>query len=571
VPLSVPFINLAGHTPEARRRRYETGRSGCYIVPYSLLSVKDTLDMLAAIDPDTVIADECHNLKDPKTARTKCWRHLMSEREREYVAMSGTITSKGIEDFRPQINYALGEGSPLPLSVGMATAWSKTIDANAVILGDHQTGPMQPLVDWANSHLIREGRMAKLFGKPTPKPKLLRPTVSGIREAFQMRMNSAPGVVSSPDSVVKASVSIENHEFTWDEGPEWDTLAGLMAQCKDAFLTPNGDEIEHAIHVFKWMIELCAGFYNELVWPEPEALAKRKKISEGEALAALSSAKHAHKLHQFFAKEQRLFFDYSPPYLATPMQVGLAISQGKTKEMPGKMLAAHSLWQNAVADAEARHGFLVERDKHQVRVCDFRMQAAVRWAQNMFAKHGSALLWVYHREVAVWLAELCRAAGLPTVLCQAGANAEIKAQFDPDTGRADSVVIASIRAHGTGKNLQKAPAQLFVQWPRDAKHAEQTLGRVHRNRVEEFRDHVTINSMNVLPYDHVLFAACLNDAVYQHQASNRRKMVYATYDPMPRIFSPEFLRAAGTSSKDLTRQQRDMLIDKFGDDWETQI
>ena len=48
-------------------------------------------------------------------------------------------------------------------------------------------------------------------------------------------------------------------------------------------------------------------------------------------------------------------------------------------------------------------------------------------------------------------------------------------------------------------------------------------------------------------------------------------MVYATYDPMPRIFAPEFLKARGASPAELNPRQRAMLSDTFGDDWETQI
>ena len=66
-------------------------------------------------------------------------------------------------------------------------------------------------------------------------------------------------------------------------------------------------------------------------------------------------------------------------------------------------------------------------------------------------------------------------------------------------------------------------------------------------------------------------AACLNDAIYQHQTDSDRKMVYADYDPLPRIFSPAFLRARGARPQMLNDKQRDMLTDKFGTDWETQI
>ena len=178
---------------------------------------------------------------------------------------------------------------------------------------------------------------------------------------------------------------------------------------------------------------------------------------------------------------------------------------------------------------------------------------------------------MHNREIGKWLIDALKAADVTAIACPAGANEAITDLFNPDTGTNDAIAVSSIKSHGTGKNLQKAGAQLFLQWPRDAKQAEQTLGRVHRNRVEEFRDHVTITSMNVLPYDHMLVGACLVDAVYQHQTGSRRKMVYATYDPMPRIFTPEFLKARGAKTSLLNPRQRAMLEDTFGDDWEDQI
>ena len=48
-------------------------------------------------------------------------------------------------------------------------------------------------------------------------------------------------------------------------------------------------------------------------------------------------------------------------------------------------------------------------------------------------------------------------------------------------------------------------------------------------------------------------------------------MVYADYDPMPRIFTPEFLKARGAGVELLNARQRAMLEDKFGEDWEDQI
>lgn len=570
IPLSVPFIIIGGRSPKARRSYYKSERRGCYIVPYSLLSVRDTLEMLEWIDPDLVIADECHNLRDRGTARVKRWLHMMHERERELVAMSGTITSKTIEDYRFLINLALKEHSPLPQSPQMALAWSRVLDAGAVVNHECQTGPLEPLVDWANLRLAED---------PTNKT-ILRPTVSDMREAFTLRLHSAPGVSASPDSAIKASISFENkaldgrpwyeHGEFWKKYDGWDRLAFLMDQVQRDYVTPDGDEINHAIHIFKWMVELGSGFYNELVWPTVEMVVKKHAVTETVAREVLAHFKDAHGLHQHYNKLSRRFFEHSPAGIDTPMEVARQINQHPDR-LPEELVAAYVEWNEEVAAGVERFGFQIERYSRAVRVCSFKIDLAYQWAAHMFERHGSALVWVSNREMGRWAVEYFTAKGLPTLACPAGANTQIKAQFDPDTGKPDRVVVASIKAHGTGKNLQQVPAQLFLQWPREAKKSEQVLGRVHRNRVEEFRDNVVVNTLHLLPYDHVLLGACLVDTVYQHQTGSRRKLVYGNWDPMPKIFSPEFLKARGAPTFMLNQRQRSMLEEKFGNNWESQL
>lgn len=577
--ISVPFIVLGGKQPKERKLYYESGRKGCYIIPYSLLSTRDTMDMLEAIDPDLVIADECHNLKDRKTARTKRWMAMMNYRERELVAMSGTITSKSIEDYRHLIDLALKDGSPLPRSGAMAHGWSRVLDSGSVITDQHQAGPLEPLVSWANERRIEQRRAEPDLAK-RDAIQHLRLTVSDLREAFTNRMQSAPGVVSSPDSEIKASVSIEGRNekgIPWaDEGKFWESregwanLDGHMRKVKDEWQTPNGDEIEHAIHTFKWMVELGSGFYNELVWPLPDWVMDHHGVTEVGARCAIADAQQAHALQQCYHKELRNFFEVSPPGLDTPMVVALVINQ-RPQDVPAELVVKYHMWKDAENAARSNSGFLVERLSNAVRVCDFKIQRAVTWAAHAMKNYGSAIIWVHNREIGKWTVDALSAAKIPVVACPAGANEAILDLFNPENGTANAVAVASIRSHGTGKNLQRAGAQLFLQWPRDAKQAEQALGRVHRNGVEHFADHVTVTTMNVLPYDHVLFGACLVDAVYQHQTGSRRKMVYATYDPMPKIFSPEFLKARGASTKSLTPRQLEMMEDKFGEDWSSQI
>jgi len=549
VNLSLPLHRLGGQPAAMRKRIYEAKRKGLYIVPYSLLSVKDTLDMLEAVDPDLVIADEVHNLKNRSAARTKRlfgWRDWRNEQGRmpRFVGMSGTITSKSIDDYHHLITWALGEGSPLPRTGALAYAWSQVIDSGGTCAGEFQTGPLRPLVRWAQQNFSGE---------------VFRDTISDFRRAFKLRLTSAPGVVSTGDAEIGTSLIIETLDCV-KPGTE---LQGLMIRVKEDSLTPNGDEIDHAIHNFKWLNELSAGFYNELVWPEIERICARTDMTPAKATAALKKAKEHHTRRQMYHKELRGFLDRAPLGMDTPMEVARQINQHPKKLDPVLVMAYDNM---KVVEQESieEFGILIEREGRIQRVDPYKINNAIKWAK---AVKGGAILWFWHNGVGSWLRDAAQEAGLDFLYCPAGnqGNEDII-----EEANADKIIIASMGAHGTGKNLQHFQSQLFVQWPRDAKLAEQVLGRLHRNGQQA--DEITANRYDANAFDTVNFAATLNDSVYIHQSTGQRqKLVYATHNPMPRIFSPEFLREQGADPTMLTPEQRAAMEDLFGNDWEDQI
>ena len=104
----------------------------------------------------------------------------------------------------------------------------------------------------------------------------------------------------------------------------------------------------------------------------------------------------------------------------------------------------------------------------------------------------------------------------------------------------------------------------MIQWPRPAKTAEQLIGRLHRQGQKA--DEIEVRTCLTLDFDHMLFGACLNDALYIHQTTGtEQKMVYGSYIPMPKIFPPAVLIEAGAKGvKQLTSEQLKILEDKFG-------
>lgn len=548
VPLAVPFHLLAGRPAAARKAFADSNYPGCYVLPYSLLSQPDCLYLWEQIHPGLVIADEAHRLRNPRAARTKRVMDFVEQAEPWFVPLSGTMTNKGLFDYQHLIRPALRDQSPLPRLHGMVFLWDGVVNSKAGHSADGDgVHSMKPLVRWAQEQ--------------APDQKFPLEETETYRRAFRMRLLSAPGVVATGDNEIGVSLQVVNEEVEPSQGHE--QVVELIRQVREDFLTPNGDEIEHAFHCHKWEQELTAGFYYKLAWPDAPTLAARRAISVGEAAEILERAKLWHAATQKMHRLMREFFKTSPPGLDTPLELGRSMAQHAGKHVPPELYDA---WCDQKAlDFLGRP----ERDRSVVRVCDYKIQHAVRWVQRM-ASEGArgGLLWFYHQEMGDWLAEELAKAGREPLLCKAGANQEILSVGDPKSGgKGDRWTAASLTSHGEGKNLQAFQHQLYVQWPRDAKVIEQSLGRTHRNGQEA--DELVVHTCRTNEADDVNFAAGLNDAIYTCQTAGvKQKIIFCGHDPLPKIFSPEFLRERGTNAKMLSKEQRQMLKERFSYDKE---
>jgi len=537
VPMSIPFHFLAGRGASARRSIVESGAAGVYVYPYSLLSASDAVELLEAIQPELVIADEVHNLKNPKAARTKRLLHFLRELSPrpQLVGMSGTITAKTIGDYHHLASLALREHSPLPRSASMAFFWGQILNADADAPTGYAKGLLSPIIGWARAHF--------------PTETFRQDQTESYRRAYRHRLVSAPGVTATGDEQIGVSLRLENIEFP---GPGTELLE--LIRGVEEGLTPQGEPIDHAMHGFKWLYELSFGFYNSLLWPTEEELMKNRKISQPEAELLLVRARMHLRAVQDYHKFLREFFKNAPLGLDTPREVGRSISMHGSQYVGSAMAA---LW-NAVkaADFEGRP----ERYNKPVRVDDFKIRQLVSWAKE----YGRGLVWIFHQEAGKWLMESMALADFPALYAPAGADDLIENVGDPGRGgKGDAVVVASMSSHGTGRNLQAFQNQIFGQWPRPAHLAEQTIGRTHRNGQEA--DELVVHTLMNLTFDHINRAACLQDAIYIQQTTGaRQKIVYADYDPMPVIYSPEFLREQGATPEMLNREQRDMLASLFG-------
>jgi len=552
ISINAPFYWLAGRTAPKRMLLAKSKKAGCYVVSYSLLSGAQGAEIIDAIEPDLIIGDEIHSIASANvSARGRRFKAAVTKFDPQLVGLSGTITKKSPRDYHHLVTHALQENSFMPRPNAIAEEWAKVIDCNASNLDEFhsnsvpQPGPIKPLIEWAKKNFPAEKFPNNLVG---------------FRAAYNKRMITCPGVVASNGEQLGVSLRISNVKITKDEKENskgWDELKRLVKQLINKWIAPNGDEIDHAMHIWRWRYELEGfGFYNNLFWPEAEKVAARKKLSIPDATDILDRSKHHHELHQEYMKTLRRWIGRrATKGLDTPFLIAGDMFRNADKHV------GHTLYKSWSDMREANFDGILEREKAVVRVCDFRINKVMEWAKEWHKNNPNkgAIIWFQNKGVSEWLKEAFLHADLPMLYCPAGKAG--KANLE-DRKQGDKFAIASIKSYHKGLNLQyHHDTEYFAQWPREAHIAEQSIGRTHRN--EQPSDEVRVFQSICSEFDKVLFASCINDAAYIHQTSQKQKLIYADYDERPAILPYSVLIEWGTMAQQLDRSSEQLLKDKF--------
>ena len=521
---SCPVHFVCGVSKAKRLQIAASQRRGLYITSYSLLSAGGANELLNEISPACILCDEAHNIAGNRSsARSKVFRRYVDAHLPQAAALSGTLTKKSPTDYHYLAKITLGQNNFLPNSYTLTEAWALVLDSNAATLSEMgqvpPTGPIMPLVSWVKEEFPKEKVSDNLLG---------------FRRSLKVRMQSTPGVVISEGSGYGGSLLIENNKIpkeTIEKTEGYERMAELLEKLEKpgGWLTPGGDEIEHAMHVWKWRYEIeGAGFYNDLYWPEAETVARRKGCSVREAADFVEKSKESHALHNLYNAELRAFLkDHSIPGLDSPYQVGQDMYRHGAEHVPQGMFMSWKQWKDSIFKE------IVERDSRAVRVCPFKINACVDYVKQMRKadRDKGLLVWWHHQAVGAWITEALKEAGIDAVNCIAGAK--FNEYLKDSRVLKGKVLCCSVNAHGTGKNLQHGfDSAYYLQWPRDAVQAEQSIGRVHRKGQES--DEVQIVTCHSTRFDEVTFSATLNDSAYISQTMGRQKLLYATYNPLPK-------------------------------------
>jgi len=226
-----------------------------HIVSYQALGRVSGAGTLENLNPDLIICDEGHKLKNKRAAVTKrVSRFVHDHPETRMVILTGTISKRSLHDFAHLLAWTLKLRTPLPRHYNELEAWALAIDErpNAIM------PPLHP------------GAILKLATDEDTGPPTQR-----ARTAVRRRINDTPGVVTASGTGCDVSLRVQGHivETSGQTAAAFETLRAKWE-------TPDGWPVSDGFAIWRYARELSLGFYYR--WdprPPEDWLAARKTWS----------------------------------------------------------------------------------------------------------------------------------------------------------------------------------------------------------------------------------------------------------------------------------------------------
>lgn len=448
------------------------------------LSRAEFAHILTNKKPDLIIADEGHCLRHLTSARTKRFvRYFQWAEEANHsvklVVMSGTLSIRSIKDYEHLSRICLRENSPLPFDSEELQQWATVLDAH-MDAGLSATNALVPLVP---SEQFKS--FAQAFGSDTTAG-----LQTNLREVFQRRLRTNPGIVSTSESSVSCSLNLHlwrqcgvdsevvKHLNELDEHPDH---YGLLPPTE--VMGPES----YADYISNFKIEkanqLMHGFYYQWDWPggqpDMEYVDARSRWAQ-----VLSDELHSN---------HRAGYD-------SPALVVKSIEEGRNSNQD--LIDAWGRWKVQSQKPEP--------PKKVVWISDYLIDLILQW--NVKHSGSERIIWVDYDVFGVELAK-----ALTVDYYGAGSSVPV-----------DSPAIASRRAHGTGQNLQTYSCNLVVSSTLNGAEWEQLLGRTHRQgqKEDEVSAHILLHTDR---YKRKWLDALAEAKYLQESLGQKQKILYATH------------------------------------------
>ena len=466
--------NLAGG------RRFTPGRPLIHVVTYHELQNEKAAGLLEAIRPDTFIGDEVQNLKSASGPRcTRFRRYFEKYPATRFAGWSGSLTKRSLHDFAHLSEFALKQNSPLPLKESEVRKWAAAIDPGVTFRPD-------------------PGVLAE-FGLP-------------VREGFKKRLLETPGVVGTRENALDTSLVFHERKVDVPKAVT-DMLRAVRGEKK----RPDGEELITPMDVAKSAREVACGFYYRWRWVKGET----KQIQTDWLF-----------YRSLWHRELRDMLGKPREHLDSP----LLLTKAAIRWYNGGCSVCHreALEEHAAGCENAQTALLWESDcwldwkrvretaqpiTEPVWVDDFLVNDAADWGRK-----NVGIIWYLHDAYGKRLHEVSE---FP--LFGAGAEASSRILYE----KGDRTIIASIRAQGTGKNLQSYCRNLVTNMPSDGGIHEQLIARTHRPG--QLADEVTVTFYRHTPELREALESARDYAAYiQGVSGNSQRLLYGDYSFNPR-------------------------------------
>lgn len=468
----------------ARMTNYRVGGvPSLHFIAYSQLSQPDSTILLEQYNADLVICDEAHSVSARTTTRTgRLLRYLAKQENIRFCAWSGTLIKKSIRDQAHLVAHALGDQSPMPVDPGEVDEWAAVFDPS--ILPDRTSQIAKRLYD--------------VFDKTQPTIESAfygRGGNTNLCKGFRKHLLETPGIVSTRESAVAASNYF--HEFITTKMPK--NVKDALTSVRTEMLRPDGDILVDHLEQARCAREVASGFYyywafihNEPEWLINQWFAARKIWNKSLRVKLLEAEAHMDSPLLCANAAERAF--------RQPIYKG---------ELPIWTEPSWPEWRD-IKDK-------VNPDPRVKWLDDFLARDAARWA-----KDHRGIVWYQSSALGKKIAEIV---GLPYHGGGPDAEAKILAE------KGDRSIIASIRAHGTGRDgLQKIfNEQLFVELPSAGDIWQQCLGRLCRPGQECDEIHTWI-PLHVIEFKEALRKAMRDANFTYNMTGNEQFLLSADLD-----------------------------------------
>lgn len=434
------------------------------VISYEQIQTPKGKDLLFKLAPDLIICDEAHYLKNLKSARSsRLGLYLAKRPDTKFVVLSGTLMNKSIADIAHLSDWALLDRSPFPRESRQVQVWDRLINGEA-----------------SGFEYIEFKRHWQVDGL-------------AVKESIYKRLATCDGVVLTGKDVVPSSLNMYASKLTVPKS--------LTQAINQAF---NEKRMADALGDFELDIKMIED--SQHLWKTTDAFALRAYSQMMMGFLYVWDWPHGP----------------DEEWLATRSLYGKAIRQVLDLDLEGIDSPAMVEQNVDILPVAFQRYFLMaqsawEAQKHKEKpptkciwLDDYFVDAIKTWVAT---REDDFIIWVGMSELG---SRLEQELGIPYYR----GGSEI-----PNTK--SHRCIASIKAHGTGKNLQAWNINLIAHPLSDPSMWEQLLARTHRHGQEA--DEVEMHYFSHGLFGSAMWKARQGADTISRITGQEQRLKYATY------------------------------------------